>query len=567
MLRYLGIRRLAVIEALDVEFGPGLNVLTGETGAGKSMVVDAVDLLLGGRASADLVRTGADAAQVQALVETSDGGEIVVRREVLANGRSRAFLDDTLVTTAALRETLAPHIDLHGQHDHQGLLGAASHLDLLDRYAGVDAQRAQVGAAFTALRQASRALEDSQLDERERTARLDLVRFQLGEIDRVHPERGEDDALSAERQVLANADRLERLAREAYLLLYEGDDAIIGRLAVVWRRLADLEALDQRFSPYADMRGAVSPALDEISLYLRDYVARLDSAPERLQQVEDRLAALERLKRKYGPSLDEVLTRREDLAASLTALDVTAERLATLQAEVDRTRARYLALATDLASERRKRVGQFGRALAEELGQLALEKARCELRLSSVAQDEGRWTARGTDTGELFLSTNPGEDPRPLTRVASGGELSRVLLAIKTVACTDAPGRTLVFDEVDAGIGGRAADAVGARLRALGRQFQVLVITHLPQVAAHGDAHYRIDKVVERGRTLAQVSRLSDEERVHELARMIGGASVTDRVVAGAREMLASRSGTFEAKGESERAKAKGKRSGAEVSR
>jgi DNA repair protein RecN (Recombination protein N) len=574
MLRYLSIRRLAVIETLDVEFGPGLSILTGETGAGKSILVDAVDLLLGGRASADLVRTGADLAQVQAVIETHPGTEIVVRREVLANGRSRAFLDDTLVTTATLRDALGPHIDLHGQYDHHGLIAAAGHLDLLDRFAGLDGLRARVESAFRTYRAAQQAVDDSQLDERERTVRLELIRHQLGEIERVHPTPGEDDDLLSQRHVLANADRLDRLARELYLLLYEGDDAIIGRLAGAWKRLDDLRSLDPRFEIFSALRNTVAPALEDISLFVRDYITELDASPERLQQVEDRLAALERVKRKYGPSLDLVLQRREELLAAAASLDVTADRLAELQATLANAREGYLGLASELSEARRRRVDGFGRALVEELGQLAMEKARCELRLVSVRDLEDRWTERGVDAGELFLSANLGEEPRPLARIASGGERSRVLLAIKTLASVDAPGRTLVFDEVDAGIGGRAADAVGARLRALGSRFQVLAITHLPQVAAHGQAHYRVAKSVEQGRTLARVSLLSPEERVLELARMIGGASVTARVIDGAREMLASRDSGVpgsgdpgRAKGESERAKAKGKRSGADLSR
>ncbi|MBP1605253.1 MAG: recN [Acidobacteria bacterium] len=563
MLRFLSIERLAVIDALEVEFAPGLNVVTGETGAGKSIVVEAVELLLGGRASADLVRTGEDHARIQAVLETPDGREVIVRREVSASGRSRAFVDGALVASGALRDVTGPLIDLHGQHEHQELLATTAHLALLDRYAGLEALRLQVSSAFDDMQRARTNLESSQLDDRERTARLDLLRFQLGEIERIGPKLGEDELLEAERQVLANADRVMRLASEAYDALYEGDAAALARLAVVWRKLDELASLDPRFAPFLAQRDPVQLPLTDLAHYLRGYAGDLDASPERLQQVEERLAALQRLKKRYGPRLEDVLSRRNSVVADIDALSASAERVAELEARLATARAAYLDVARELSAQRRREAAGFTRALTRNLAELAMEHAVCEFRFAGSGEGEGRWAASGVDTAELLLSANPGEEPRPLARIASGGELSRVTLALKTLASIDAPGKTLIFDEIDAGIGGRTADVVGQRLRGLGERVQVLCITHLPQVAAHGHVHFCVSKTVRNGRTVTAMGPVAAEARVEELARMIGGADVTDRVRQSAREMLTRRSESEDkAKGESERAKAKGRRSG-----
>jgi DNA repair protein RecN (Recombination protein N) len=553
MLRFLSIARLAIIDSVELELRPGLTVLTGETGAGKSIIVGAVDLLLGGRASADLVRTGAESAQIQAVIEAPDGREVLVRRELTASGRSRAFIDGTLVTTAALRDAMAPLVDLHGQHDHQTLLDPASHLDLLDEFAALGAERRAVASAFEAWRQSRDALASCQMDERERAARLELAAFQLSEIDRVGPQPGEDEELAETRRVLANADRLHRLCQEAYDELYEGDGAVLERLGRVWKRVAELAALDRQFEAALATRDAVLPQLQDLAWQLRDRATHLDASPERLQQVEDRLAALERLKRRYGPTLQDVITRRAGLVAERETLSMSGERAAELEAEVARRRAHYLEVAGRLSDARRAAAPRLARRLEAELAELAMAAVRCEVRFEPAGLPEGRWLPSGVDAVELYLSANPGEALRPLARIASGGELSRVMLALKTLVSTDAPGKTLVFDEVDAGIGGRAADAVGARLRQLGERFQVLCITHLPQVAAYAHHHYCITKTVRHGRTITLVDALTPERRIHEIARMMGGSTASAKVLEGARELLASRAkGEQIAKGESE---------------
>ncbi len=563
MLRFLSIQNLAVIEEVEVDFDTGLSVLTGETGAGKSILVEAVGLLLGGRASPELVRTGEESAVVQAMFDDGDGGETLVRREVTSQGRSRAFVNGALVTAAALRELGSRLVDLHGQHEHQALLDPETHLDLLDRFAGFDARRREVAAAFDAWRSARAARDEMEQLSRQRAARLELIEFQLAELDRVQPRDGEDEELSALRTLLSSAERVRRLADESYEILYDRDDAVLAGLGQVWRRVGELAALDARFAPYVDARDGVKAQLEDLAVFLRGYAASIDASPARLQEVEDRLAALDRLKRKHGPTLADVLAKHRALRAEQSGLESVTERLAGAEAECARSAGVYLAAARALSAERRQAAARFSKALVAQLRDLAMEHTRFDVRFADGwPPPPERWTARGTDAGEFYVSPNPGEELRPLSRIVSGGEMSRVMLGIKSLASIDAAGKTLVFDEVDAGIGGRVADAVGTKLQALGRNFQVLCITHLPQIAACGRHHYRISKSVEAGRTLTGVERLDRTEREVELARMLGGAQVTAATRTTAKEMLARRQGESEhtTKGESERSDTKARR-------
>lgn len=572
MIRYVSIRHLAVIESLDLDLGPGLTVLTGETGAGKSVLVEGIGLLLGGRASADMVRTGASTAQVQAVFETPDG-ERIIRREVSAEGRSRAFVDDALVTAGALRDLVSRWVDLHGQHEHHTLLQSQTHLDLLDRVGGLLDQRGRVAAAFDALAAARAAYDATQLDARERAARVDLLAFQLDEIARVEPLADEDDQLAADRHVLASADRLQRLAADAYAELYESDGSALAQLTAVWKRVDELGQIDPAFAPYAEAVPLVRAHLDDLAFFLRDYLARLEASPERLQAVEDRLAALERLKRKYGPTLADVLTRRERAAQELDTLQHGTERLEQLRAAREAARVDYLSAARDLSAARRAAAPALCVRLRAELAELAMPRADVALPLTE-ATAESAWSVDGIDVGELHLSANPGEAARPLIRVASGGELSRVMLAITVIDRQVTPHRTLIFDEVDAGIGGRVADAVGGRLRVLAGHAQVLCVTHLPQVAAHAHHHVRISKDVTGGRTRTSVVPLAHDARVEELARMMAG-DASAPLIEGARQLLADKTrGEATAKGESESPVggesespgARGKKRGAKIS-
>ena len=541
MLRFLRIQHLAVIDRLELEFGPGFTVLTGETGAGKSILVGAVGLLVGGRASADLVRTGEDLATVEAIFETPDSREMIVRREVSAQGRSRAFIDGALVTTALVREACGGLVDLHGQHEHQVLLDPAAHLDLLDEFASLTNARTAAAAAFVEWQRIRTERDRLLSGEREKASRAEFLSFQIQEIERLAPKPGEDEELAATRVVLANADKLQRLCGDAYDALYEGDTAALPALSTVWRKVSDLAALDARFTPYAEAREGVKSQLEDLAYFLRSYASEIEASPARLQDVEDRLAALERLKKKHGPTLADVASTLDRLRRELGDIETASERAAALESELSRARTAYTASATALSKARRKAAPEFSRSLERALADLAMPRTRCEVRFSD-AEDETQWTDRGLETGEFFISPNPGEDLRALARIASGGELSRVMLALKTLASTDAPGKTLIFDEVDSGIGGAVADVVGRRLQALAERVQVLCITHLPQIAAYGRGHVRIAKSVRRERTVTEVTRVEGPDRELELARMLGGADISAAVMASAKEMLDARS-------------------------
>ncbi len=571
MIRYLAIRNLAVIESVAVDFEQSFNILTGETGAGKSILVEAVGLLLGGRATQDLIRTGEDIATVEAVFETSDGDELIVRREITSQGRSRAFINGALATAAALKDLSNRLVELHGQHEHQQLLDPSQHLSLLDTWAGLDDTRSLVAAAFATVRGFREQLDRLRMDDRERAARVDLVEFQLAELRKANLLPGEDETLAADRQLLRSADTVQRLCTEGYADLYDTESAALATLGRVWKRVGELAAIDPRFAPYLDARDGIKAQLEDLAFTLRDFADGIDASPGRLQQVEDRLGLLERLKRKHGGTLDEAIAHRDSLDAEHQALTGGQSTVAEIEQRLHESGGRFLDEARKLSFSRRAASIRFSKMIETELAELAMARTKFEVRLSTD-DAEDRWTGAGIDAGEFFLSPNVGEDLRPLARIVSGGALSRVMLALKTLGASadgdirsggdelsggDKPlglsSKTLIFDEVDAGIGGRVASVVGEKLAALGDRFQVLCITHLPQIAACGRTHFLIEKRVQGSRTVTGVTRLSGEARAGEIARMMGGTSAGVKALASARELLDA----AQAKGEA-RAKAKG---------
>jgi DNA repair protein RecN (Recombination protein N) len=555
MLKLLRVNNIALISALEVEFGPGLTLLTGETGAGKSILIDSLGLLLGDRASPDLIRSGEERAAVEAVFEvpdasglleerglTAEGDEVVIRRELQATGKGRATVNGSLVPVSLLRD-LAPRFTvIHGQHEPQGLLDAATHLDILDHFAGAAEDGRPIAEFYRDLRAAEAALERLRGDRREAERRREMLEFQAGEIETAGLAAGEEDALRVEKARQANAGRLAASSGEAYCLLYDDEGAALSRLAQVFRRVEELAAIDPSFQPFLESRAGSLAPLEELALRLRDYQQQLEVSPGRLDEIESRLAVIERLKKKYGATVEEVLAFGARCRRELDALLSPEEQEMTLEARRERVAASYLERARALSKRRRASAVELRKRVQAELAQLAMEKTRFEVAFApadaSVAAEPSQWTERGLESAEFLLSPNPGEELRPLARIASGGELSRIMLGLKTVVGSDAPGLTLVFDEVDAGIGGRVAEVVGRKLRAVAARQQVLCVTHLPQIAALADHHVAVRKRVAGGRTVTFVEPLAADGRVEEVARMLGGETITDTARQHAREML-----------------------------
>lgn len=562
MLLELRAENYAVVDHAVAEFGPGLNLLTGETGAGKSILVDALALLLGGKASSDLVRFGADKAVLGCVFEStpgaeetleangidSEGNEVLLRREIGANGKGRVFVNNQPATVAVLRQ-LAPELALvHAQAETLQAFDATQQRLLLDRFGGLRTE--EVAAAFAEWRAVGAQIAELQEAEEDRLRRLDLWSFQSREIEAAGLVDAEEDArLEAEKRVLANSERLFTGANAAQDLLYEAEVSAESLLGGALRHVEDLARFDERFLETASGLAAAKVAVEDAAATLRDFAGSITASPERLAEIEDRLAQLERLKRKYGGTLAEVIALGTDLAGKLDDLQNRDVTLAKLRGELERVAGGYRLTAKQLSGARAVVAQRLAKAAEQQINELAM-RVRFAV---EVMPDEGEpaWTAAGWDQVECRIATNVGEPLKPLTEIASGGEMSRVMLALKVAVeeGVKASGRrekaekgvlprTLVFDEIDIGIGGRAAEAVGHKLKALSRTQQVLCVTHLPQIAAFADQHFLIEKSERRGRSQTGVRRMEPGERVEEIARMLSGASLTEASRQHAAEML-----------------------------
>lgn len=547
MLAALRVQNLAVIDEVEVRFGPGFNVLTGETGAGKSILVDALQLVLGRRADSDVIRTGADESTVEAIfegVELADrllsvglpapGPELLVRRTVARGGRGRAWLNGSLVTVALLEQVTRGLVEVSSQHQHLALLDPDVQLDLLDAYGGLGSEVSAYREAFDALAAARRELEALKTDDAERARRADYLSFQIDEIERLDPKPAEDEALAREERRLASAEKLREAAAAAEAALYSGDGAaveVVGRAAA---RVAEAAPLDPALEPLAASMKSALVELEEAARSLGRYARGVEADPARLAQIADRRDALRRLGRKHGGELAQVLSRRDAMRVELDGIARHGERLAELNRTVKERTERAGALAQALSERRSVAARSFGRAVRAELARLAMAKTEFEPRLRPAPD----LTPRGADALELLISPNPGEEVRPLARVASGGELSRVMLAIRRALMKADPVPTSVFDEVDAGIGGAVAEVVGRMLKDVSAGRQVLCVTHLPQIAAFADRHYAVSKTTRGGRTASTVKALSPEERTFEIARMVAGVEVTSAARAHADSLL-----------------------------
>lgn len=553
MLQELDIEGYAVVDSLRVAFQPGLNLLTGETGSGKSIVVDSLALLFGARASVDMVRSGArrarvsgifdppwDAALVARLAESGidTEGELIIERQILANGKSRAYVNGSPAKLALLRDLAGYLGDIHGQHEQQTLLSPAAQLRLLDSFAQLVPDVEALAAVFGRWRKFSEALDGHRRGEQERLRQIDLLRYQADEIRAADPQVGEDDQLRSERRRLANVESLRQNCFEASSALYDSGGSASAAIKSAASALESISGVDPQFEQLASRLEDARSTVDDVAFEVREYAGSLEADPDRQEMVEERLVLLDKLKRKYGPSIEEVLEFGKRSDEELASLEGGADEVAALEREVAASAEEYARRANGIAYERQAAAERLAVAVGGHLSELALEKARFEVEVEPVET----WGARGADRARFLFTANVGMPPRALGQVASGGELSRVALALKTcqVGATgsDEYRPTLVFDEIDTGVGGGVAAAIGSRLRALVSRSQVLCVTHLPQIASQADAHFHVAKATVDGQTVATVRELTESERVEEIARMLSGTEVTAAALENARQML-----------------------------
>ena len=578
MLVELRLENYAVIDNVAVEFASGLNLLTGETGAGKSILIDALALLLGEKASSDVIRAGADRAVISAvfqgegpsekpLAETlaangldeSDDGSLILRREIATGGKGRVFVNNQPATVAVLRQ-LAPHLaTIHAQNESILAFDGPARLSLLDAFAGSKTE--SVSEAFALWKGIRAHIEELERNEQDRLRLLDLWIFQKREIEQAKLQPEEDERLETEKRVLANAERIYNAAMNAFDLLYEGNASTSSSLRAAQKQIEELSRYEPKFQ---DALAAVETArisVEDIGATLRDYAGGIQASPEHLAEVEDRLALLDRLKRKYGPTLDAVIAFGAEVATKLSDVENKDEILHQLRADLTKASVAYLGAARALSKKRGDAARRLEKLVEAEINDLAMKSAfRIEI---TTSEEDGNWSPMGIDQIVYMISTNPGEPLRQLEHIASGGELSRLMLALKVSVETDtstaskkesvarvpspakragsprsSPQRTLVFDEIDSGIGGRAAEAVGKKLKALARANQVLCVTHLPQIATFADHHYVIEKKDSAGRTRTSIRAVSGDERTEEVARMLSGAKLTETSRKHAEQMI-----------------------------
>jgi DNA repair protein RecN (Recombination protein N) len=565
MLTLLNISNVALIDNLRVEFEPGLNLLTGETGSGKSIIVDALGLLIGGRFSPDMLKAGETAASVEGLFSIQpiselvelltaagidpDGGELIVRREFSAAGRSKVFVNNRLVTGSTLRDLRPFLVDIHGQGDQQTLFNPETHLDLLDSYAGAESLRDEISSLYRRLQDVKSQLSEQQRDEAGRFQLVDILRFQIDELERAALTIGEDERLEEERRRLNNIEKLSRICADALAITYDDADSGLGRVGQAMKKVEELTEYESSFRSYIEGLRAASAVLEDLAFALRDFGEKLEFSPSRQAEVDNRLAELQRLKRKYGGSVESALEHLARSQDRLRNIEYSDERETHLKEEVKVALADYLDVARRLREKRIGAIEKFSRAVERSLAEVAMDNARFEVHIdmspdlenpasSLEAASESKLTARGMDDVEFFFSANVGEPPRRLAKVASGGEASRLMLVLKTAANASRFPRTIVFDEVDSGIGGRVAEAVGAKLKRLSETNQVLCVTHQAQIARFAKRHLLLQKQAVGGRTEIAVETLDMRSRVEEIARMLTGAEITQSARRHAEELL-----------------------------
>lgn len=554
MLQLLSISNIALIDDLRVEFDGALNLLTGETGSGKSIIVDALGVLIGGRFTSELLKSGAERGSIEGLfsltpnpeLETllensglQNGDELIVRRELSATGRNKIFINNQLATQTLLRDLRPFLVDIHGQGEQQTLFDPDTHLELLDSFAGHTALRNEVAESYERLSGLQRELAALRKDSAEKFQLVDTLQFQIAELERAQLSLAEDERLEEERRRLANVEKLTTLCQSSYTRIYEDDDAALARLRLTVKEIEELSEYDSSFREYLEGLESARAVLEDLSFALRDFADKLEFSPARLAMIEDRLAELSRLKRKYGGSIEAALEHLAQAEDRLRQIETSDEREQELGNEVAVAEKRYFDRARKLHKERVRAAKSLEKAVEEGIAEVAMENARFQVQVSATDNtDLAQTSPTGIDRVEFYFSANVGEDVKPLARVASGGEASRLMLVLKTVSNASEFPRTIVFDEIDTGIGGRVSEAVGIKLKKLSQTNQVLCVTHQPQIARFADNHLVVQKEAIAGRTSVSINKLDRAGRVEEIARMLTGAEITDSARRHARELL-----------------------------
>jgi DNA repair protein RecN (Recombination protein N) len=561
MLRELRIKNFAVIDEVVLELGPGLNIITGETGAGKSIILNALGLISGERGGSDIIRHKEDEATVEALFETvppaiesklSEAGfeiegELVIRRILNRSGKNRIYLNGSLCPLGLLAEVGTSLVHIYGQHEHHTLLQPETHLNLLDAFADLDESAKSMKANFDTLSSAWDRLQENRASLDNRRREKALLETQVEEIAQARLRSGEEEELRSDKSILAHAEKLHQGCREGEELLYEGDAALVSRLGKYTVRLKELAGIDPNLQPAVELLESSLAQLQEVAAQLRRYAGRVHFDPRALEQLEDRLAEIQRLKRKYNAGVEEILRMHGEIAESLESLEHSEEQIAGLEKAFAEARRNAWEMAEKISSERQRAAKKLKREMEKEVKSLGMPDTTFEARF--VTHDEKadvppffiagkKLSERGMDQVEFYFSPNPGEPVKPLAKIASGGELSRLMLALKALVLTPGVVSTLLFDEVDAGVGGRVAEIVGKKLKQVAVHHQVISVTHLPQIAAIADTHFVVQKEIEKGRTFTRVQRLSDRERVDEVSRMLGGVKITEQTRRHAEELV-----------------------------
>lgn len=565
MLKSLFIKNYALIEELAVEFSGGLVIITGETGAGKSIIVDALGLIIGGRAATDVIRAGSDKAVVEGLFDISGNkkvrsllrandldtaDELIVRREISAKGQSRCFVNDTPVTIGLQKQIGELLVDLHGQHEHQSLLRRETHIEMLDDFGGLAGLVEEYRGAYARLATAAEQLADMRAREERLREKHEFYQFQIQEIDAVAPRSGEEEQLENELKILENAETLYTATGKLYEMLYEGEQSIHDLLVLVRNQFHDLNAIDKQFEGAAKESESAVAIVSELAKFAQSYNARIEFNPERLETIRQRLGKLTQLKRKYGGSLDSMIAHRETIGREVALAENFDEVIRKLTDDVEAARAECASIAQRLTAKRNETAKKIDKGIVSELGKLGIQNGTFCTRITQGEPADGTalfitagkkrigLNSRGCDEVEFLISTNIGEDVKPLAKVASGGEVSRIMLALKSILAKSDRLPVLIFDEIDVGVSGRIAQSVGLSLKSLSSFHQVIVITHLPQIAGLGDVQFAVSKSEDGKRTKTTMRKLSLDERVQEIAKLMSGAEVTEAGLMGARELM-----------------------------